>query len=338
MSNVKDGPSSVIYPVEDKVTEQLECISLSILRPAGIVFEFLPLVDHTKFHEKSYNAAIFKFPLELAGEHIGMLQILVKAFHHVVRHARDELVGALFSRRKKKPLHEISQSRFSLWTGLILSGNSGHLRVQVDQLVCKFTVCKTQNQTSELHKVILLEFLDRSMCLELDNIKNGASGQSNPILVGDDDLARVETTGGEVPGMNGSQRIGYLHDIRPYNVFGNFRWRAGTAISVVFLWLRQVDFNEGLRERKIVLSKYERPVTEGRGGEGIVHEDNIAIVNLFPLFDGLDGLGCFAISETVILDPPQAINPARLGGERLEQPTCPTKYARVLSVWSVQLV
>lgn len=100
------------------------------------------------------------------------------------------------------------------------------------------------------------------MSLKLYHIKDGASCQSNPILVGDDDLARVETAGGKVPRMYGPKGVRYLNDIRPYHVLGDFGRCARAAVSMVFLWLCQVDLNEGLRKREVILSKHERPVAE----------------------------------------------------------------------------
>lgn len=132
VADVEDGPAGLVDPVKHIVAEKLEGVPLAIFGPAGVVVEFLSLVDHAQFHEQSYDAAVFELPLKFAGEHVGVLQVLVETLHHVMWHARDELVGALFARRKEEPLNQIAQSRFSLWTGLILSGDGGHLGVQVD--------------------------------------------------------------------------------------------------------------------------------------------------------------------------------------------------------------
>lgn len=69
-----------------------------------------------------------------------------------------------------------------------------------------------------------------------------------------------------------------------------------------------------------------------------MHKDDISVVYLFPFFDRLDSLSGFAVTQAVVLDPPQAVDSTGLGGEGLEEPTRPTEYARILSVRRIQLV
>lgn len=336
--DVEDGPAGLVDPVEHVVAEELEGVPVAVLGPARVVVELLPLVDHAQLHEQAHDAAVLELPLELAGEHVGVLQVLVEALDHVVGHARDELVGALFAGRQEEPLHQVAQRRFSLGAGLVLPGDGGHFGVQVDQLVCQLAIREAQNQPPQLDKVVLLELLGGPVRLELDHVEDGARGQSNSTLVGDDDFARVETAGGEVPRVYGPEGVGDLDDIGPNDGLGDLRRRTRAAVPVVLLRLCQVDFNEGLRQRKVVLGEDERPVAKRRGGEGIVHKDDIPVVYLFPLLDGLDGLGGLAVAQAEILDPPQAVNPTRLCGEGLEEPTRPAKDARVLAVRRIDLV
>ena len=76
-----------------------------------------------------------------------------------------------------------------------------------------------EHESAKENEVLLLQFMNRTVCLELDHVKDSAGTQTNTILVGYDDLTGFQASNSQIIAMNSSDGRSELDNVTPKDLF-----------------------------------------------------------------------------------------------------------------------
>ncbi len=129
--------------------------------------------------------------------------------------------------------------------------------------------------------------------LALHDVEDGAGGEADAVLGGEDYFGRVEDPGGEAGVVDGFEGVADLGDVVPERDFGDLGCVVAVGVAVL---LGKVFLGEAFGERVVIGHEEEGGIAEAGVGEGKMDGYYIGVADAFPVLgDGLDvvvGLVC----------------------------------------------